>query len=365
MERWVEANPSHDARAAGGTGAVRMGGVKWTSELPIVQAPMAGGPSTPELTAAVSAAGGYGFLAAGYLSAQALADTISATQELTGAPFGVNLFSPSSPGDPELVRRYASLLQPEVERLGVSLGEPVWDDDAYEVKLSVLEAMPVDLVSFTFGCPSLSTVERLHAVGSRVGVTVTSEAEARMATRTGADVLVVQGTEAGGHQGTFLHSEPNHRPLLALLGAIGEITTVPMVGSGGIMVGLDAAAAFAAGATAVQLGTAFLCADEAGTATTYRRVVLDGTYSDTLLTRAFSGRYARGLANEFALAHRDEAPDAYPEIHHLTRPLRAAAMMAGDPSVPNLWAGQGWRQVTAGSAGSILQRIAGEAGRGG
>jgi len=140
---------------------------------------MAGGPSTPELTAAVSAAGGYGFLAAGYLSADALASTISVTRGLTGAPFGVNLFSPSSPADPDLVRRYASLLQPEAERLGVALGEPVWDDDGYERKVAVLEASSVDLVSFTFGCPTPSTVERLHGAGSRVGAEPVKRFETR------------------------------------------------------------------------------------------------------------------------------------------------------------------------------------------
>lgn len=339
-----------------------MRGVEWPSVLPIVQAPMAGGPSTPELTAAVSAAGGYGFLAAGYLSADALAGSISATRGLTSAPFGVNLFSPSAPADPDLVRRYASLLQPEAERLGVALGDPNWDDDAYEAKVAVLEATPVDLVSFTFGCPIPATVERLKSVGSRVGVTVTSVAEARLAIGVGADVLVVQGTEAGGHQAAFLEATPNDRPLLALLGEIGEVATIPLVASGGIMSGSDAAAALASGATAVQLGTALLCAAEAGTATAYRRAVLEGTYSATILTRAFSGRYARGLANEFALAYGDEAPDAYPEVHHLTRPLRGAAMKVGDLSVPNLWVGLGWRQVTGGTAGSIVARIAQEAG---
>jgi nitronate monooxygenase len=113
----------------------------------------------------------------------------------------------------------------------------------------------------------------------------------------------------------------------------------------------------------VLLGTALLCAAEAGTAATYRRALLEKTYADTVVTRAFSGRYARGLANEFAQAHPDEAPAAYPEVHHLTRPLRAAAMAAGDPSVPNLWAGQGWRQVVAEPAQTIVRRIAAEASR--
>ena len=336
--------------------------MEWPTELPIVQAPMAGGPSTPELTAAVSAVGGYGFVAAGYLSAAGLQGAIAATRALTASPFGVNLFCPSSPGDPDEVGRYAELLEPEAARLGVALGEPLWEDDAFEGKLEIVGSAHVDLVTFTFGYPDQAVVERLHRAGSRVGVTVTSVAEAQVAEGEGVDLLLVQGTEAGGHQGSFLDLAPNVRPLLALVDDVRSVTTVPIVGTGGIMTGAGAAAVLAHGAVAVQLGTAFLGAHEAGTAETYRRALLDGTYSDTTVTRAFSGRYARGLANEFALAHSGEAPQAYPEVHHLTRPLRAAALRAGDPSVPNLWAGQGWRQVTAEPAGAIVRRIAAEAG---
>ncbi len=339
-----------------------MAGMEWPTELPIVQAPMAGGPSTPELAAAVSAAGGYGFVAAGYLSVDGLLGAIAATRALTPSPFGVNLFCPSSPGDPTEVGRYAELLEPEAARLGVALGEPSWEDDAFEGKLAIVESARVDLVTFTFGYPDEAVVERLHRAGCRVGVTVTSVAEAQVAEGEGADLLIVQGTEAGGHQGSFLDLAPNDRPLLVLLDEVRSAARVPILGTGGVMTGAEAAAVLAHGAVAVQLGTAFLCAHEAGTAGTHRRAVLDRTYSDTTVTRAFSGRFARGLANEFALAHTHEAPQAYPEVHHLTRPLRAAALRAGDPSVPNLWAGQGWQQVTAEPAGAIVRRIAAAAG---
>ena len=173
---------------------------------------MAGGPSTPELTAAVSAVGGYGCVAAGYLSADGLLATIAATRALTPSPFGVNLFCPSSPGDPGEVGRYAELLEPEATRLGVALGEPLWEDDAFEGKLEVVESAQVDLVTFTFGCPDQGVVERLHRAGSRVGVTVTSVAEARVAEGGGVDLLLVQGTEAGGHQGSFLTLHPTSVP---------------------------------------------------------------------------------------------------------------------------------------------------------
>ncbi|MGD0311356.1 MAG: nitronate monooxygenase [Acidimicrobiales bacterium] len=327
-------------------------------DLPVVQAPLAGGPWTPQLTAAVVDAGGYGFVAAGYLSADALRRAMAQTELLTDKPYGVNLFVPAQPGDPVEVDRYAKLLEPEAMRFGVSLGDPRWEDDGYRAKLDVVESARTHLVSFTFGCPTTEIVDRLHRVGSHVGVTVTSAAEAEAAVAVGTDVLIVQGTEAGGHQGSFLDLDPTIRPLRSLLVEIGQITELPLIATGGVMSGEDAAAALGAGATAVQIGTALLCTPEAGTSAPYRRALLDGSYPDTIVTRAFSGRYARGLANEFALRHDRQAPSAYPEVHHLTRPLRAAATEAGDASVPNLWAGTGWRRLTSESATSVVRRIA-------
>jgi nitronate monooxygenase len=328
------------------------------SVVPVVQAPMAGGPSTPALTAAVTEAGGFGFVAAGYLSAQELRQAIMVTRTVTDGPFGVNLFVPSTPGDHNEVAAYAALLQPEAYRLGVALGEPRWDDDAYDAKLEVVESTRVHTVSFTFGCPTSAVTDRLHRAGIQVAVTVTSALEARLAADAGVDLLAVQGTEAGGHQGCFADLAPNRRPLLSILAEIREVTPIPMIAGGGIMTGRDAAAVLRAGASAVHVGTAFLCSPEAGTSAPYRQALSDGTYPDTILTRAYSGRFARGLANPFALDHDGQAPQAYPEVHHLTRPLRVAATRAGDASVPNLWAGTGWRQVTSEPAATIVRRIA-------
>jgi nitronate monooxygenase len=318
---------------------------------------MAGGPSTPALTAAVADAGGYGFVAAGYLSTHELRRAITTTRGLTRSPFGVNLFVPSAPGDPGEVAAYASALQGEADRLGVALGEPRWEDDAYDEKLEVVESARVHMVSFTFGCPSSDVVDRLHRAGVQVAVTVTSVIEARLGADVGADLLAVQGTEAGGHQGSFADPSANHKPLMSALAEIRNATDLPLVGSGGIMTGGDAAAVLQAGAIAVQVGTALLCAPEAGTSGLYRRALLDARYPDTILTRAYSGRFARGLANRFALDHDGLAPRAYPEVHHLTRPLRAAAIKAGDDGVPNLWAGTGWRHVSPEPAAAIVRRI--------
>jgi nitronate monooxygenase len=328
------------------------------SDLPIVQAPMAGGPTTPQLAAAVANAGGYGFLAGGYLSADGLHAVIATMRSLVDAPFGVNLFMPSAAGKQKEIDSYATLIQPEAERLDVGLGAPHWDDDDYAAKLEVVEAAGVHMVSFTFGCPATEVVERLHRAGILTAVTVTSGLEAQLAAESGADLLAVQGAEAGGHQGCFLDLSPNEKPLLSSLAEIREVTDLPMVAAGGIMTGNDAVAAFRAGAIAVAIGTALLCTPEAGTSPVYRQALLDHRYGETIVTRAFSGRYARGLANRFALDHHAQAPQAYPEIHYLTRPLRAAATRAGDPDVPNLWAGINWQSVTAEPAAAIIRRVA-------
>ena len=321
---------------------------------------MAGGPSTPALTAAVGRAGGLGFVAAGYLTPDQLRSTLAATRQLSGAPFGVNLFCPSTPADPAPVEAYAALLRPESDRLGVPLGEPRWEDDDYADKLALVAAERVSMVSFTFGCPDAGVLDDLHAAGCSVAVTVTSAAEAQAAEQAGTDLLAVQGTEAGGHQASFLDRSPNLRTLPTLVDEVRASTTVPMVAGGGIMTGPDAADVMRRGAVGVQLGPAVLCCPEAGTSAPYRRALREGTYRDTMLTRAFSGRYARGLANGFAVTYSAAAPEAYPEVHHLTRPLRAAATEAGDPDIPNLWAGAGWRAVTTEPAEVIVARIASE-----
>jgi nitronate monooxygenase len=331
------------------------------SDLPFVQAPMAGGPSTPELAAAVASAGGFGFVAGGYLSPTALRDAIEATRALTTRPFGVNLFVPSRPSDPGPIDAYARALQPEADRLGVALGEARWDDDGYPAKLDAVAALRPHLVTFTFGCPSADDVARLHAAGAggiRVGVTITAADEAAAAEAAGADLLLVQGTEAGGHQGGLDDREPNRTPLLDLLAAVRARTSLPLIGSGGVMDAAGVRAVLDAGAIAAACGTALLCAPEAGTSEVHRDALLAQRFGDTVLTRAFSGRYARGLANRFAREHPD-APRGYPQIHHLTSPLRAAARRAGDPDVPNLWAGTGWRSAHAVPAGEIVRAVAG------
>ena len=307
---------------------------------PIVLAPLAGGPSTPQLAAAVSNAGGLGFLAAGYLSADALRDQISTASSLTTRPLGVNVFVPGSPSGPGLVASYAEVLAHEARASGEDLGRPRFDDDDWEAKLGVLIADPVPVTSFTFGCPDPAVLAALRAAGSETWVTVANPADAEQAAEAGADALVVQGAEAGGHRASF-RDDPDLSDgigLLSLLQLVRSRTDLPLVAAGGISTGTGVAAVLAAGASAAQLGTAFLRCPEAGTSAVHREAVA-GTGS-TAMTRAFTGRLARGIRNRFLDEHSAAAPAAYPEVHHLTAPLRRAGRSQGNPDLVNLWAGQ-------------------------
>jgi nitronate monooxygenase len=305
-----------------------------------VLAPLAGGPSTAELAAAVSGAGGLGFLAAGYKTAQQLQADIARTRELTAAAFAVNVFMLADGAiDEQALARFAQRLAPLARRFDVELGSPRFDDDALEAKLAIVCAERPAVVSFTFGCPSQEVVERLHEREIAVWVTVTEPAEARLAAARGADALVVQGAEAGGHRGSFTDADGvGEIGLLALLRLVAHACELPLVATGGIADGFGVAAVLAAGARAAQIGTAFMCAPEAGTNAAHRELLAGGRA--TALTRAFTGRRARGLVNEMLREYERDAPAAYPHVHHMTAPLRAAARGAGDPEAVNLWAGQ-------------------------
>jgi nitronate monooxygenase len=329
-------------------------------ELPIVQAPMGGGPSTPELAAAVGEAGGLGFLAAGYRTVDAVRADIATLRSLSRRAFGVNLFAPpAAPGDPAAVGRYAESLRGEAERRGVELGEPRHDDDGWDDKLALCVAERVPLVSFTFGCPDAAVLGRLGHAGTETWVTVTTPAEADIAARAGADALVVQGVEAGGHRGSFDPRRPGALGLLALLQLVRRRTDLPLVATGGIADGAAVAAVLAASASAAQLGTAFMLTTEAGTADAHRRAVRGS--ARTVLTRAFTGRPARGIENRFIREHEVAAPLAYPEVHYLTAPLRAAARAAGDPDGLHLWAGQAYELTRELPAAQLVRELAAQA----
>lgn len=304
---------------------------------PIVAAPMAGGPSTPALVAAASAAGGLGFLAAGMIDTGRLAADIAEVRARTDRPFGVNVFLPGSGSvDEAAIRAYADRLAPQAGQHGVTLGEPVGGDDGYPEKLTALLADPVPVVSFAFGLPNRAAVAALRERGTEVWATVTRPDAATTAAELGVDAVVVQGTEAGGHRGGL--PDDDDYALLPLLRLAAAGCRLPLVAAGGIVDGPGVAAVLAAGAAAAQLGTAFLCCPEAGTSPMHREAV--ASWTPTALTRAYTGKRARGVVNEFLRRHDATAPTGYPQVLHLTRPLLAAARRDGDASVVNLWAGQ-------------------------
>ncbi len=314
--------------------------------VPIVVAPMAGGVSSPELVAGAVEAGAFAFLPSGYVTAGVLREQIARTRELTGKPFGVNIFVPSVKSTEDL-SGYGELVGAEArERYGVEAGTASWDDDHYAAKVDVVVETGIPVVSFTFGLPGVEDVARLKEAGASVVVTVTTPGEARAAAERGADVLCVQGGAAGGHRSVFTDdpAHPGGAPLYDLLPALRLIAAdvdLPLVAAGGLTTGADIAAVVAAGAVAAQLGTVFMRCPEAGTNATQRAALAAGE-RETTLTRAFTGRPARGLVNRFIVEHQG-APSAYPDLHNLTRPVRAAAGKAGDADGMSLWAGQAYR----------------------
>jgi nitronate monooxygenase len=328
-------------------------------EVPIVAAPLAGGPSTPALAAAVAEAGGLGFLAAGYHAPSAVAEGLAKLRAATARPVGVNVFVPGRPSeDRAAVDAYRVRVAGEASRLGVEPGEARFDDDGYAAKLELLERAGVAVVSFTFGCPGAEDVARMHAAGSAVWVTVTESAEADQAVAAGADGLVLQGVEAGGHRGTFVDADgAGELPLDDLLAEVAALGLgADLIAAGGIATRERVREVLAAGAVAAQIGTAFMLCPEAGTSEAHRAAI--ARPGATRLTRAFSGRRARGIVNAFMEDHDAEAPSAYPEVHHLTSPIRAAARAAGDADAINLWAGTAHELAMDIPAAEVVRRLA-------
>ena len=320
---------------------------------------MAGGPSTPALAAAVSNAGGLGFLAAGYLTPQRVAEAIAAARALTGGPIGVNLFVPQPcAASVDQLDRYRELLMPVARHYGVEPGVPHLDDDGWQAKLDVVADLAPEAVSFTFGCPEPAVLARLRGRGVLTMVTVSSLGEAAVAVQAGADALVVQGPEAGGHRSIFdPGAEPPTVPLMALLAQTVGLG-VPVVAAGGLGDAEAVRRVRDGGAVAAQVGTALLLCDEAGTSEVHRRALRDGHFTETVMTRAFSGRYARSLANAFAIRYSADAPAGYPQVNQMTGPIRAAAAAAGDPQGVSLWAGTAWRGIGAGPVAGVVAALA-------
>lgn len=329
--------------------------------IPVVLAPMGGGPSTPELAAAVSNAGGLGSLAVAYSSPEKICQDVTRVRELTSRAFAVNLFSLQAQeplrGD---LKAVANFLAPYHRRLG--LGEPqlpqkVIEDFEKQID-AICEARP-PVVSFTFGLLPPEVMARLKAQSTFIIGTATTVGEARQLEGAGVDAVVAQGSEAGAHRGTF--AVPAEEALIgtvALVPQVADAVKIPVIASGGIMDGRGIAAALALGASAVQMGTAFLATKEAGTSTAYREALLRAREDQTTITRAFSGRAARGIRNEFI--EKWNAADlkslSYPWQNAFTQRMRRAAATAKEPGLLSLWAGQGVTLIRESTAAELMAR---------
>lgn len=329
------------------------------SPLPIVAAPMAGGPTTVALLRAAIRAGAFGFLAGGYKTADTLAAEILETRRL-GTSFGANLFVPSRDRvDEREFAAYAEEIRPEADAHGLELDPaPRTDDDHWDEKLALLLDDPIPVVSFTFGLPDAAAIAALQAAGSRVLATVTTPGEALLARDAGVDGLIVQGPFAGGHSATF---DPRRTPEPIasddLVRQVLRTVDLPVIGTGGVDGPQAVRSLLDAGAQAVAVGTLLLRSDEAGTSFTHRRALADAAFTETVLTRAFTGRPARALRNGFTDRH-PHGISAYPAVHHLTRELRRTAGGSGDADRLHLWAGTGWRHASSGPAADVIQRLA-------
>lgn len=327
----------------------------------IVQGPMGGGPSTPELVAAVSNSGGLGSLGAAYLTPDQITDAIRRIRSLTSRPFNVNLFaggwSTDQTFDPGPMLEILGEIH---QKLGIPAPQaPQPMPDPFPAQLeAVLDARP-PIFSFTFGIPDRDAIARLKSRGIAILGTATTVDEARALKAAGVDAIVAQGTEAGAHRGTFLGSfESSMVPTLDLVRASTAAVKLPVIATGGLMDGRDIVAALEAGASAAQLGTAFLVSPESGASGVHKRAILSAKQDTTAVTRAFSGRPARGIRNAFmASVDGRELILPYPLQNALTRPMRTAAAQQGLLDYLSLWAGQGLARARATPAGDLVARL--------
>jgi len=332
---------------------------------PIFQAPLAGGGDTPELVAAVGEAGALGFIGAAYLGPEQIAEAARAVRARTRRPFGINLFAPlPTPLPPVFVRAALARVAPHYRELGLPPPEAVPpSEDRFAGQVAAALDSGAALFSFTFGIPPPEVVAAIRARGMAFLATATTVEEARAVEAAGADAVITQGSEAGGHRGTFASDfESGMVGTMALVPQVVDAVRVPVVASGGIMDGRGIAAALALGASAVQLGTAFLTCDESGISEAYRTAILAAREDETRVTRAFSGRAARGIVNRF-MTDVDAEPGAilpFPLQNALTRSLRTAAARMNRAEFLSLWSGQGLRLARRQPAAELVERLSWE-----
>lgn len=333
---------------------------------PIFCAPMAGGPSTPELVAAVSDAGGLGFLGAGYLSPDETRRAIRRVRVLTQAPFGVNVFIPETVADErDAVIAMKAWLREQARddalKAEIDAVHPhPTSAETFAEQMQVILEEQVPVISFTFGCPDPDIIAKWKAAGACVMGTATTPDEAAALEQAGCDAVVAQGYEAGGHRGTFLAMDETRLiGTMALVPQVADRVRVPVIAAGGVMDGRGLVACLALGAQAVQMGTYFLAAAESGANPAYKKALLEWRDRGTILTRSFSGKLARGIRNDFieAMARSGLDIPPYPLQNALTQPIRRAAAATGDAEHMSLWAGQGYAMAKPMPARDLVRTL--------
>ncbi|MCA1009562.1 NAD(P)H-dependent flavin oxidoreductase [Halobacillus halophilus] len=314
-------------------------------DYPIIQAGMAGGVTTPELVASVSNEGGMGTIGAGYLHPDELTEKIMAVQQSTSKTFGVNMFVPETPRYcSNQVTRARQLLQPYEQELQIKPREiPEMSETHFEEQVNTILKLHVPVCSFTFGVPDKTLVKELHKNGVKVIGTATTVEEAVINEQAGVDIITAQGSEAGGHRGTF-HGSHDQGMIgtMSLVPQMVDEVGIPVLAAGGIMDERGIAASLMLGAQGVQMGTAFVTSLESGAKEQHKQAILQAKESDTTITSVFSGKPARGLENEFIKQmkpYQNELPD-YPIQNELTKNLRKKASERNRPEWMSLWSGQ-------------------------
>jgi nitronate monooxygenase len=330
---------------------------------PIVQAPLAGGGDTPALVAAVAEAGGLGFIGAAYLTPAQIAESAKAVRARTTRAFGISLFVPLPPPAPPDPAAALARVAPYYAELGLAPpAPPALPAETFDAQLAAALESGATVFSFTFGVLPPAAVAAIKARGMFLMGTATTVDEAVALERAGVDAVVTQGSEAGGHRGTFLGDfDSGMVGTLALVPQVVDAVRVPVMASGGIMDGRGVAAALVLGAAAAQMGTAFLTCEEAGVPPAYKAAILAAREDGTRTTRAFSGRPARGIVNRFMREVDGGDVLPFPLQNALTRPLRTAAATADRAEFLSLWAGQGVRMARRQKAGDLVARLAAEA----
>lgn len=315
---------------------------------PIIQAGMAGGITTPELVAAVSNYGALGSIGAGYMTASEMSKAIRDTKQMTNKPFNVNVFVPSMEAaalKDEAYQKALQALKPYFERLNIEEESVIKDySSIFDNQIDAILEEGVNVCSFTFGVPAREIVSRLKEKGIMLIGTATTAAEAIVLEESGMDAIVAQGSEAGGHRGNFPDTkEEVSVGTMALVPQIADCVTVPVIAAGGIMDGRGIKAAMAIGAQGVQLGTVFLATEESGAHPVYKEKVISSDEQSTMMTKVFSGKYARGIRNTFMeeMERQTESILPYPMQHDLTSVMRKQAAAQQDTNYMSLWAGQG------------------------